>query len=582
MNNDILILKEGGRILHAVTERNVKELTIPETVESIERKALENCKYLREIIIPESVKEIGKLAFHNCSSLKNIVIPKSVIKISDSICEGCSSLLKLELPEGVETIGNKAFMVCYSLGEITLPITLRKIGEKAFYECRSIKAINIPDGVTTLGKECFHNCSSISNIFIPNSIEYIGNLSFAGCKNLEHVYLSILDPQKILIGEKIFDKRSENRRVLFVPVRKLYMNLPLSDHFVIKETGNNQKEKKRSGEQESLVSVESIESDKVRQLIIEIMAGDPIKNNPHRYLWSKVTKIKDSVEYNQLLEKLKSYWTHKELISERGWTLYEIETFLGKQYFDFYTLAEKHKREFSDLEHYQSILNRLRTVTDFKLYKKQIVLGIEGSNDFIEDRRVYSELKENYWTEAQLLQKGFTDYTIKRFLSDKDCIVQRNIKFYYKDRIEEISNSIEFKKFCKMRDVHSAMIELYLSDEMTLEEFLEEIRFNIPEINKETLKNKASMSYNKVQKYEATNSSNVPNGVCLAYLRHEQTSYETISKIVDKKIGSTRIYHWFDDEEIDLEHYVESPHYMVKEAYNNAIIEKYPWIGYQL
>ena len=61
-------------------------------VTRIGANAFYNCYKLTNITIPESVESIEEWAFYNCSSLTNIVIPKSVTNIEYSAFIGCLNL----------------------------------------------------------------------------------------------------------------------------------------------------------------------------------------------------------------------------------------------------------------------------------------------------------------------------------------------------------------------------------------------------------------------------------------------------------------------------------------------------------
>ena len=61
-------------------------------VTSIGAEAFNDCYKLTNITIPESVESIEEWAFYYCSSLTNIVIPKSVTNIEYSAFIGCLNL----------------------------------------------------------------------------------------------------------------------------------------------------------------------------------------------------------------------------------------------------------------------------------------------------------------------------------------------------------------------------------------------------------------------------------------------------------------------------------------------------------
>lgn len=98
--NDNMILSKDGKKLYWVN-RNVENIEIPNTVETIEGNASESCYKLKEVKIPKGVKIIGSGAFSNCSNLSKIVIPSSVETIYSNAFQ-MDKLLKeimIEKPE---------------------------------------------------------------------------------------------------------------------------------------------------------------------------------------------------------------------------------------------------------------------------------------------------------------------------------------------------------------------------------------------------------------------------------------------------------------------------------------------------
>lgn len=73
---------------------------------------------LSEITLGNSVKTIESFAFENCIGLTSIVIPNSVITIESSAFYGCEQLATLTLGKAVANVMSNAFQKCKSLKEI--------------------------------------------------------------------------------------------------------------------------------------------------------------------------------------------------------------------------------------------------------------------------------------------------------------------------------------------------------------------------------------------------------------------------------------------------------------------------------
>lgn len=61
--------------------KEATEITILDSVTSIEEWAFKGCLWLTSIVIPDGVTSIGSSAFYDCSGLTSIVIPDSVTTI---------------------------------------------------------------------------------------------------------------------------------------------------------------------------------------------------------------------------------------------------------------------------------------------------------------------------------------------------------------------------------------------------------------------------------------------------------------------------------------------------------------------
>ena len=163
---------------------SLTSITIPNSVTSIEGSAFSGCTSLTSIVIPDSVTSIGNNAFYECRSLTSITIPNSVTSIEDNAFRGCSALTSINIPNGVTLIDVSAFGSCSSLESITIPSSVTLIESYAFHNCFSLTSVTIPNSVTYIGRSAFYNCSSLTSITIPNSVTSIGNYAFLNCFSL--------------------------------------------------------------------------------------------------------------------------------------------------------------------------------------------------------------------------------------------------------------------------------------------------------------------------------------------------------------------------------------------------------------
>lgn len=147
-----------------------------------------------EVIIPNSVTKIGEGAFFDCRNLSEIIIPNSVTYIEHDAFSGCHSLTSIIIPNSVTTIGLDAFIACTSLKSIEIPSSLTKIGLGTFYFCKSLKSIKLPNSITEIGSWAFENCQALNSIVIPHSVQKIGARAFAACSALKEITCHSITP----------------------------------------------------------------------------------------------------------------------------------------------------------------------------------------------------------------------------------------------------------------------------------------------------------------------------------------------------------------------------------------------------
>ena len=176
----------GGNHYDCYTTK-ILNISIPNTVLCLGKKAFAICVYLREIKMPNSILSIGEGCFVNCKSLTKIAIPNSVTSIEDCTFKGCHSLTDIIIPNSVTSIGEDAFRDCGALTNITIPSSVTSIGKAAFYDCKSLTIITIPNSVTSIGMCAFYGCESLTSIVIPDSVKSIENDVFFACKSLTSI-----------------------------------------------------------------------------------------------------------------------------------------------------------------------------------------------------------------------------------------------------------------------------------------------------------------------------------------------------------------------------------------------------------
>lgn len=246
--NTVVNVPEGITIIgpDAFKEEQIVKIVLPDGVKIICQDAFSRMKSLREVLIPESVETIESGAFDFCDQLLSIDL-RGVIKIGYGAFKCCEGLKEVILGEKLEAIGHEAFTDCYNLisvrvqkangaektdqlknnkecsfsplygceplEEISVPGSVRKIGIKAFSYCTKLRKLVLEEGIEEIGDSAFEYTSSMISINIPLSVKTIGKNAFYYCNCSKEIvlpeafcdkkyYLGIPDQNNCLIENK--------------------------------------------------------------------------------------------------------------------------------------------------------------------------------------------------------------------------------------------------------------------------------------------------------------------------------------------------------------------------------------------
>ena len=149
---------------------NMRSVTIPDSVTSINYNAFTNCYALESVIIPDSVTSIGGAAFQSCYALESVIIPDSVTSISSNVFTNCYALESVIIPDSVTSIGGAAFQSCYALESVIIPDSVTSISSNVFTNCYALESVTIPDSVTNIGSYAFQSCYNMDEYhFLPTT-----------------------------------------------------------------------------------------------------------------------------------------------------------------------------------------------------------------------------------------------------------------------------------------------------------------------------------------------------------------------------------------------------------------------------
>ena len=100
-----------------------------------------NNSEVKQLVIPDGVESIPNYAFYQCRSITSLNIAGSVKSIGSSAFEDCTGLTSIYVFDGVESIGGSSFEGCTGLSTIIFPSTLSSIALNAFKNCSNLNTI---------------------------------------------------------------------------------------------------------------------------------------------------------------------------------------------------------------------------------------------------------------------------------------------------------------------------------------------------------------------------------------------------------------------------------------------------------
>lgn len=179
----------------------LKEVILPEGLETIGNSAFAMCTALEKVNIPSTITTLGRWILEG-SSLSSFTIPDGVTEIPASCFYG-SALTSMVVPNTVTSFatiyeddyGNCswAFIQCMQLTSLVIeaPVTTipNDFCSSAEYDNgtiikNSLKSLVLPDEVETIGAGAFNGCP-ITNLQLPANLKSIGNEAFAYCEITE-------------------------------------------------------------------------------------------------------------------------------------------------------------------------------------------------------------------------------------------------------------------------------------------------------------------------------------------------------------------------------------------------------------
>ena len=211
---------------------NAASFVFPDSVTELKESDISNWTNLKKITIPSSIISIEPGAFKNLPELEEIVVGKNnkfyhvsneclIETESKTLILGCKNSI-IPSEEGITAIADFAFNGAVNLSDIKIPQTVTTIGEDSFLDCenvvisfeensslqtslsifKNVKGIEIPDNVSEIADNQFKGSETLSSVVFHSGVTSIGESAFRGCTALSLVTFD--SSSNVVIGEQAF------------------------------------------------------------------------------------------------------------------------------------------------------------------------------------------------------------------------------------------------------------------------------------------------------------------------------------------------------------------------------------------
>ena len=168
----------------ATVQTGADAATSTKKVIAVGAEAFKAISSIKNVIIPEGIETIEKYAFADCVQMASVSIPASIKTIEEGAFRN-NGIATLVFPEtcGLTEIAPSAFSRCFNLKELTVPAYIKTIGVGAFFECTSLEKLILSEGVETVGNQAFQGTTALAHLDLPSTFKNtdpLEDLAFSG------------------------------------------------------------------------------------------------------------------------------------------------------------------------------------------------------------------------------------------------------------------------------------------------------------------------------------------------------------------------------------------------------------------
>jgi hypothetical protein len=162
------------------------KIRLPAKLERIETVAFLDCLSLTSIEFPSALTTIGYYAFSN-TGLVNLTLPDSLVSVDVGCFKDCINLTEVVIGNSLKDVNNDMFNGCVRLKKVWLGDGVTRILSSAFALCTSLRSVRLGPNVETLADSVFAG-AFLKEISLPDSLWSVAMFAF-GTSNLTRLVL---------------------------------------------------------------------------------------------------------------------------------------------------------------------------------------------------------------------------------------------------------------------------------------------------------------------------------------------------------------------------------------------------------
>ena len=182
----IIVVPEtiGGKTVLAIgdafAESDIRAISLPDTVVSIDKGAFAKCEKIATMRLPFvgdggetthfgyifGADDYGNNSLAVPASLDMVILGEKVTEIAENAFSGCKKISAIVLPAQIQKIGDFAFYECRDLVYVSTYTALKEVGSYAFGDCDMLYKLELTLA-ETIGFGALYGCDSLHSLGLP-------------------------------------------------------------------------------------------------------------------------------------------------------------------------------------------------------------------------------------------------------------------------------------------------------------------------------------------------------------------------------------------------------------------------------